>query len=478
MNEKIIVENEENIVLIYALSNEKKYICHCTCGENFEFGQEEYNDIKCPKCGSTYKKYIYDYRLKNENKYNIVLNTYKKLTNNQFVIEKKTFEYNIKKMKNNEKFIIERKSMSNIIVDYDFFRKERLQVEKNGKKISTKTAKQKEITNITLHDPGYKYNTKSGGKTLFNLVNKITDTKSINVIIKTLEEYPEIEVLYSTNGMSPLFSCINLKHINKGAKKPHQILGLTRPIFKYFIDLSEREDYYSWRMSNDLYMAIDISKLYKNKPDIGDVLIKDVINNNLDYEKYIKLLNDEKYNRDRLIRYITNDLNTFQGIDLADEGLRILYDYIKMCKDTKVPYVKYPDSLKKYHDVAVKNYKIQIDKIMKEKFIDKVNDEEYKKLESKDVDGYTIIAPELPEDVKKEGASLHHCVASYISYIADGTSKILFMRNKKTPYMSLITLEVRGERLTQYKGSCNRNPSPKEMEAIKTWAKNKKLRIA
>ena len=478
---KIIVENTENLILVNKRWDIDKYLCYCTCGTRFDIDNYE-KGIVCPTCGCKKVEVIYG-RLGRET-FNIVINNYKKYKDTYFVIEKKMFEVCARdveiKLSDNtyeKNVVFEEKSNSKITVDYDFHREEKLEVNKDGVDIKTKTGKYKEITNIELSDAGSKYYINSGGTTLFNLVNRITGSKSISCILNTLDEYPEIEILYSTYGKATMLKYIKLKNIKSGAKKPHQILGLTKPMFKYFINLFD-DEYRVHTYASNLNTAIEISKLYKSKPDLGDVLIRDVVENELTYYKYLKLINEENYNRDRLIRYLTNDLYTFQGIDRPDEGLSILCDYIKMCKDIGVPYIKYPDSLKKAHDVAVKNYKIQIDEIMKGKFINNVSSDEYKRLETNDIDGYTIIAPNVPDDVKKEGSNLHHCVASYISYIADGTSKILFMRNKKTPDLSLITLEVRGERLVQYKGSCNRRPSSKEMDAIKMWAKNKKLKIA
>ena len=64
------------------------------------------------------------------------------------------------------------------------------------------------------------------------------------------------------------------------------------------------------------------------------------------------------------------------------------------------------------------------------------------------------------------------------SFIINKKTKILFMRDKKTPESSLLTLEVKNGRLIQYKGSFNRKPNPKEMAAINLYAKKHNLRIA
>jgi len=105
-----------------------------------------------------------------------------------------------------------------------------------------------------------------------------------------------------------------------------------------------------------------------------------------------------------------------------------------------------------------------------------VNSSDYKKLEGT-TDNYRIIVPQNTDEVKNEGIKLHHCVASYIDLIISGQTKILFMRDKDSLEESLLTLEVRGNTLIQYRGAINRNPNEKEMMALKKWAKKKKLDI-
>ena len=148
-----------------------------------------------------------------------------------------------------------------------------------------------------------------------------------------------------------------------------------------------------------------------------------------------------------------------------------------MCEDMEVPFEKYPTSLKKVHDVAVKNHKVKENEILQKKFHEAVSLNEYKKLEDV-VSDYLIQAPSDISDVVNEGKMLHHCVASYVQHIADRNTKILFMRHKTMPSNSLITLEIREDRINQYKGAYNRNPSPKELDAINLYAKKHNLKIA
>ena len=64
---------------------------------------------------------------------------------------------------------------------------------------------------------------------------------------------------------------------------------------------------------------------------------------------------------------------------------------------------------------------------------------------------YTVVTPPCPTDLIREGNEMHHCVGGYVNDIINGSTYIVYIRNKNdltTPY---ITCEVRlNGRLGQY----------------------------
>ena len=85
---------------------------------------------------------------------------------------------------------------------------------------------------------------------------------------------------------------------------------------------------------------------------------------------------------------------------------------------------------------------------------------------------YLFIAPKTPRDLIEEGQGMSNCVASYIERVAAGETMIFFMRLKKDPDRSLVTIEVRDGRLQQVKGRFNKRPTDEQNAAVNSWFMN------
>ena len=72
------------------------------------------------------------------------------------------------------------------------------------------------------------------------------------------------------------------------------------------------------------------------------------------------------------------------------------------------------------------------------------------------------------EEIAREGKTLKHCVGGYAQRHMSGKVTILFLRRKDSPYKSLYTVEMNGNRLRQIHGYKNdlRGPDP---EGIMAW---------
>lgn len=97
-------------------------------------------------------------------------------------------------------------------------------------------------------------------------------------------------------------------------------------------------------------------------------------------------------------------------------------------------------------------------------------------------DKYQVIYPETPGEIVAEGRSLHHCVASFVTAVANGQTNILFLREKEKPKDSLLTIEVLGDTVRQAHGFANCNLSGMEdnypgiNKFFNDWAKSNKLK--
>ena len=93
---------------------------------------------------------------------------------------------------------------------------------------------------------------------------------------------------------------------------------------------------------------------------------------------------------------------------------------------------------------------------------------------------YMIVLPKNAEDIVKEGKILHHCVGhgGYIEQMAEGETRILFLRRVKEPDKPLITIEERDGVIRQcfgYHDTFNKNAQIRDF--IIAYAKKRGLII-
>lgn len=150
----------------------------------------------------------------------------------------------------------------------------------------------------------------------------------------------------------------------------------------------------------------------------------------------------------------------------------LLRDYVAAAQKNMMRYEMFPAWVQRAHNCLVKNIRSQdvSEKVLKN-FEERVA--AYKWLEGT-VGDYVIKVPSTPRDLVDEGNSLNHCVGGYIPRIAEGTSRILFLRKKDAPEVSLYTFEINEELdVIHAKGAYN-SDLPEEMEEVfKTWKKRK-----
>lgn len=75
--------------------------------------------------------------------------------------------------------------------------------------------------------------------------------------------------------------------------------------------------------------------------------------------------------------------------------------------------------------------------------------------------GLRIIAPTEPEDLRREGAVLSHCVGSYVQAVCSGAEKILFIRRNDMPQDPYFTMDVTPDgAIRQVHCYANGDPTP------------------
>jgi hypothetical protein len=159
-----------------------------------------------------------------------------------------------------------------------------------------------------------------------------------------------------------------------------------------------------------------------------------------------------------------------KGSDIprGDETVEVDVTMDRIVTTSRVRY-KNILKMKALHDKVYKDFKIVKDQIQEQKFKDTI--ENVKSRYEKIIGNYSFVLPSEPNDLVVEGNNLNHCVAGYVSAVANGNSVIVFMRNTNNVGKSLITIEVMGNRLIQARGSSNRNPNRGEKVIINKWLK-------
>lgn len=146
---------------------------------------------------------------------------------------------------------------------------------------------------------------------------------------------------------------------------------------------------------------------------------------------------------------------------------------------------KYHDDLPLWHHQL--SYKSQV---MKEQTDDKKMQEmvELASLYQGTSGQYVFIAPKCKQDFLDEAQMQQNCLASYVKRFSDGECIIMFMRKKKDPTQSLVTIEIRKDDdgnytvLNQKYQARNRSCTAEQEDAINKWLKrainrvNKKLK--
>ena len=183
------------------------------------------------------------------------------------------------------------------------------------------------------------------------------------------------------------------------------------------------------------------------------------------YSRFIKLINEFGYNAKALLMYIDH-LKTFEAIDSMDYLLRELEDYADMMRQISPKFDKYPRHFLTTHKIACRNYnrlKHEFDEI---KFKNRINLDMERTFED-----YVFIYPKCIQDIKDESVQMSNCVSSYVQKVIDGNCDILFLRRKDSPDKSLVTIEVRNNKIVQALQKYNHPLTKEQQEVVDKWNK-------
>lgn len=181
--------------------------------------------------------------------------------------------------------------------------------------------------------------------------------------------------------------------------------------------------------------------------------------------RFVRLINEYGYTAKALLTYI-DYLKTFEAMDSMDNLLRELEDYARMMREISHKFDKYPRHFLTTHRIASRNYNRLKQKFDEEKFNSRIN------LEMEHTFGeYSFIYPKSVQEIKDESVQMSNCVSSYVKRVIDGHCDILFLRYKDNPDKSLVTIEVRDNKIVQALQRYNHPLTKEQSEVVDKWNK-------
>lgn len=294
---------------------------------------------------------------------------------------------------------------------------------------------------------------------------RVEKVRNLGSFLNEIERYSRYEQIFST-GIKFIDDGLrySIKEIPKGLIKlcKEHDLRLSNGLVATYIE-----------MPNEINSLMGMEFNSISKKDILMVLQDSVIRNKtwLGESNIMLLIKEYHYKIQSLFTYFDN-LITYEALEGLNNTINEFYDYVRMMSEISHKYEKYPKNLLTTHKIATRNYNRLKTKFEEEAFenaIDKSMEYSY--------GDYIFIYPETTQEIKNEAAQQNNCVASYIQRVIDGKCHILFMRKKDNKEKSLVTIEVRDNKIVQCKGKFNRDCTEKEMTAINKWNEARQRKI-
>lgn len=206
----------------------------------------------------------------------------------------------------------------------------------------------------------------------------------------------------------------------------------------------------------------------------------------LNYDEIIVLSKINKENIRLIRKYSGNDFrNIFDElhIDLekADKNIKHLesnfyeyMDYLSMCRfleyDMKDKKILYPQGdIIEEHDKVLKLYNSIKDKQCSKKIKDRYNKIKGNSYQNKK---YMIYPVKSQSELVSESKQQSNCVKTYAERIAKGECDIYFMRLVSKPKESLVTVEVKNNKVVQQRTKHNMDTTKEQRMFLSKWQDN------
>ena len=215
------------------------------------------------------------------------------------------------------------------------------------------------------------------------------------------------------------------------------------------------KSYYEFMKKNNIdNNELNILKVYK-KPNIENIKILSKFNSS-DLEKVKKYVSIEKF-----VEYSKKKRNF---------DIQMYIDYLGFLENLKIDIKNkkylFPENLKKEHDEYSKQILIKNNA----KINRKIN-KRYKQLKENTYSNtkYIIMPAKSFISLEDESTQQNNCIRNYAEKYANGKSDIYFMREINTPNKSLVTIEVKENKIVQSRTKDNGLPNNSQKRFLNKW---------
>lgn len=336
-------------------------------------------------------------------------------------------------------------------VKYDFATKQSIGLK--GKPVKDLKG---QLTGFSLEDLIECCDDKNYASFLYFVVRKEDNyISNIGTILSRVPKYSMYEQYFSA-GITNIASRLSYK-INE---VPRSLLKICR---QHGIKVSDELIRYFKHNTDANLIAFNLDYMSIGYQDVTTMLTREFCPDG-DYTSYYNYLIDEYgYSPKALCTYV-DDLVTYEAIGDVGFILRELYDYASMMNKISPKFDKYPRHFLTTHKIACRNYN-RLRMVFEEQDFKKMINKSYEC----NIGDYCFIYPNSTKEIKEEAVKQNNCVASYIQRVIDGNCHIIFMRKKNEPEESLVTIEVRNNRIVQAKRRFNDPVTAEDQAVINKW---------
>lgn len=230
------------------------------------------------------------------------------------------------------------------------------------------------------------------------------------------------------------------------------------------------KDYYPFMKRNNItYTQLQILRLLKEK-DMKKIRY---------LENFVSYVGST-YDLEEIAEYISlNRFIRYSKMHHRNVKTYLYKDYLRFAKllgfDLKNNRYAFPKNLEEEHDKLEKQFEIQNELIIQKAIIRRNKELSINKFHDKK---FIILPAPTLKSLQDESKQQKNCVRTYAEKYANGKCDIYFMRDVKKPKHSLVTVEVKNNKIVQSRIKCNNSPSEKQLEFLNKWEQNVLRKVA